>query len=267
LVLIRGSSALIRGVEVLSMRGAEVPKRNIRRQARVLHIMDETALNHGLPASARPSSPKSRSTWVGLFFSLFGMLLIRQAIRMIFPAGGVVAVTVREAIFLASAGALLLLVTQLEKLPLTSVGLGTSPWWKSVGWGLVISAICAGLALGLIHLTGYGKGPAADALGRLPLWLVTVVVFRAGIVEELFYRGFAIERLQALGLSRWASAIIPLAIFSVGHWTGGAANILIAAVLGGVLTVFYLWRRDLVANIFAHVLVDFVGNVVPRLFS
>jgi CAAX protease family protein len=230
--------------------------------------MDETAaLNRGLPASASPSPLKSRSTWVGLFFSLFGMLVIRQVIRLISPAAGVVAVTVREAIFLASAGALLLLVTRLEKLPLTSVGLGTSRWWKSVGWGLAISAICAGLALGLIHLTGFGKGPAAAALGRLPLWLVTVVVFRAGIVEELFYRGYAIERLRSLGLGRWASAIIPLAIFSVGHWTGGAANILVAAVLGGVLTVFYLWRRDLVANILAHVLVDFVGNVVPGLFS
>jgi len=230
--------------------------------------MNETAaLDHGLPASASPSSLKSWSTWVGLFFSLFGMLLIRQAIRLISPAAGVVAVTVREAIFLASACALLLLVTRLEKLPLTSVGLGTSRWWKSVGWGLVISAICAGLALGLIHLTGFGKGPTAAALGRLPLWLVTVIVFRAGIAEELFYRGYAIERLRSLGLGHWASAIIPLAIFSVGHWTGGAANILVAAVLGGVLTVFYLWRRDLVSNIFAHVLVDFVGNVVPRLFS
>jgi membrane protease YdiL (CAAX protease family) len=233
----------------------------------VLHIMDETAaLNRDLASSANPSSLKSRSTWVGLFFSLFGMLLIRQAIRLITPAGGVVAVTVREAIFLASAGALLL-VTRFEKLPLTSVGLGTSPWWKSVGWGLVISVICAGLALMFIHLTGFGKGPTAAALGRLPLWLVTVMVFRAGIMEELFYRGYAIERLQSWGLGRWAAAIIPLAIFSVGHWTGGAANILVAAVLGGVLTLFYLWRCDLVANILAHVLVDFVGNVVPRLFS
>lgn len=230
--------------------------------------MDETAaLSRGLPASASPSSPPSRFTWVGLFVSLFGMLLIRQAIRMVLPAGGVVSVSIREGLYLASALGLLLLVTQIEKLPLSSIGLGTSRWWKSLAWGLVTSAVCAALALLLIHLTGYGKGRTPEAFARLPLWLVTVVVFRAGIVEELFYRGYAIERLQSLGLKRWAAAIIPLAIFSVGHWTGGAANILIAAVLGGVLTLFYLWRRDLVANMFAHTLVDFVANVVPRFFA
>jgi membrane protease YdiL (CAAX protease family) len=40
----------------------------------------------------------------------------------------------------------------------------------------------------------------------------------------------------------------------------------IALVLGAALTFFYLWRRDLVANIFGHFLVDFISNVLPRLF-
>jgi len=230
--------------------------------------MDENpALNRDLPDRTNPSPQKSLGTWLGLLFSLFGMLLIRQAIRLIFPAGGVVAVSVRESIFLASACALLLLVTRIEKLPLTSVGLGTWRGWTSVGWGLVMSVICSGVALVFIRLTNLGKGPTAATLGELPIWLVTVIVFRAGIVEELFYRGYAIERLQSLGLGRWVAAIIPLVVFSVAHWTGGATNILAAAALGGVLTLFYVWRRDLVANIIAHTLVDFIGNVVPRLFS
>ncbi len=37
--------------------------------------------------------------------------------------------------------------------------------------------------------------------------------------------------------------------------------------LGGILTLFYLWRRDLVANIIGHFLVDFTANVVPRLLG
>ena len=101
---------------------------------------------------------------------------------------------------------------------------------------------------------------------KLPLWLITLIVIRAGVVEELFYRGYAIERLQALGLGRFASAAIPLVIFSVAHWTGGWANIVIALALGAILAGFYLWRRDLVANMIGHGLVDFVGNVLPRLF-
>jgi uncharacterized protein len=95
------------------------------------------------------------------------------------------------------------------------------------------------------------------------VWVLFIVVLRAGVVEELFYRGYAIERLQALGFGRIASWVVPLAIFGVGHWTGGAANILIALVLGGVLTAFYQWRRDLVSNMFGHFLVDFIANVLP----
>jgi len=87
------------------------------------------------------------------------------------------------------------------------------------------------------------------------------------VAEELFFRGYAIERLEALGLNRFWAAAIPLAVFSIGHWTGGWANVVIALVLGAVLAAFYLWRRDLVANIIGHFLVDFVGNVLPRMFS
>ena len=46
-----------------------------------------------------------------------------------------------------------------------------------------------------------------------------------------------------------------------------AAVVVIALVLGGILTAFYLWRQDLVANMFGHFLVDFVSNVLPAMFG
>jgi len=37
---------------------------------------------------------------------------------------------------------------------------------------------------------------------------------------------------------------------------------------GSILAVFYhQWRRDLLANMIGHFLVDFIGVVVPRFFS
>ena len=33
------------------------------------------------------------------------------------------------------------------------------------------------------------------------------------------------------------------------------------------MTLFYLWRRDLVANMIGHGLSDFLGLVLPRFFS
>jgi uncharacterized protein len=223
---------------------------------------DTIALHSG--ATTQPGRT-SMATWIGLLWALFGMLAIREVVRRAFPGGGVGSTELREGLMLASAAGLLLLVSRWEKLPLSSIGLGTTRWWKSFLWGLALTAVCFLAAGGLIYLTNYGHGKSAAAFDRLPLWLVTVIVLRAGFVEELFYRGFAIERLQSLGLGRWAAALIPLVIFSVGHWTGGASNILMAFVLGAIFTAFYLWRRDLVAAMFAHFMVDFLGNVMPRL--
>ncbi len=154
-----------------------------------------------------------------------------------------------------------------ERLSLRSIGLGTARWWKSILWGFIIAIVSAVVIGALAYLTGYGHGPGSAAFEKLPLWLITAIVFRAGVVEELFYRGYAIERLQMIGLGRFWSVAIPLVIFSLGHWSGGAANILIAFAAGLILTGFYLWRRDLAANMIGHGLVDFVANVLPKLFS
>lgn len=214
----------------------------------------------------RPTG-KNAATWVGLCFSSFSMLIIRQVFRTVTPEPGTSLALAREGCMFAAAGTLLWLVRRREGLPLRSIGIGTSPLWKSLAWGVVIAVACILPAAGLAVLTGYGHGAASQAFAKLPIWVVFIVVVRAGVVEELFYRGYAIERLQALGFGRIASWIVPLAIFGVGHWTGGAANILIALVLGGILTAFYQWRRDLVSNMFGHFLVDFVGNVLPALFG
>jgi membrane protease YdiL (CAAX protease family) len=207
----------------------------------------------------------SSATWIGLFLSLFGVVIIRQAFRFFTPDMPVAAVAWRETLIWAIAAALLVLIWRGERLPFRSIGLGTSPWWKSILWGFVTAVLCGVVAVVLAKLTGYGHGPSSKAFEKLPLGLITLIVLRAGIVEELFYRGYVIERLQALGLGRFLSAGIPLVIFALAHWTGGWANIVIALALGAILAGFYLWRRDLVANMIGHGLVDFVGNVLPRL--
>lgn len=217
------------------------------------------------PLTTRPRV--AAVTWLGLFLALFGMLLIRQGINFFWPTPTTTSVILREALMWVNAAALLIITRRGEHLPLRSVGLGTARWWKSILWGWVIAALCLVVALALAHLTGYGHGPGASAFEKLPLWLITLIVLRAGVVEELCYRGYAIERLQVFGLKPLVAAAIPLVIFGVGHWTGGAANILIALVLGAILAGFYLWRRDLAANMCGHFLVDFLANVLPRLLS
>ncbi|HXY10502.1 MAG TPA: type II CAAX endopeptidase family protein [Terriglobales bacterium] len=212
-------------------------------------------------------SSSKAMTWLGLGISLFSMILIREAFRAISAEPGPALVLAREACMFAAAGALVWIVRRGERASWQSIGIGTSPAWKSLAWGFVI-AIANVVPIALIaHWTGYGHSASAVAFAKLPLWVIFIVVVRAGVVEELFYRAYAIDRLQRLGCGRIAACAIPLCIFAVGHWTGGFANIVIALVAGGIVTVFYLWRRDLLANIFGHFLVDFVGNILPALFS
>jgi CAAX protease family protein len=228
--------------------------------------------NLGVPIALKPDQPSipakvSRATWVGLFISLFGMLVIRQVVAFFVPGVTFTSAVLKEALIWVSVVTLLVIIRHGEHLPMRSIGLGTARWWKSILWGLVI-AIVSAVAVGILaYLTGYGHGPGSAAFEKLPLWLITAIVLRAGVAEELFYRGYAIERLRLIGLGRFWSVAIPVVIFSLGHWTGGAANILIAFVAALILTGFYLWRRDLAANMIGHGLVDFVANVVPKLFS
>jgi membrane protease YdiL (CAAX protease family) len=209
-----------------------------------------------------PSEAPVRRSWtyLGLFVALFGILVIRAAVYAFYPPFSFPAAIWRESLNVVCAIALLLIMRFGERLSFRSVGFGRATLLKSLGWGVVLTLICMLLGAIVIALTHYTGGSSGAALAKLPVWLVTLIVVRAGVLEELFYRGYAIERLAALGT-------IPLVIFSVGHWTGGWANIVIALVLGAALTFFYLWRRDLVANMIGHFLVDFISNVLPRLFQ
>ena len=214
----------------------------------------------------RPIANK-RATWFGLGISLFSLVILRQVFHAVAPQTGTALVLAREACMFASAGVLIWIVRRREKLPLSSIGIGTSPVWKSLAWGVAIAVACVVPALLIAKVTGYGHGAAAQTFSKLPIWVVFIVVVRAGVVEELFYRGYPIERLKMLGFGRVASWAIPLVLFGAAHWSGGTVNIVMALVLGAILTAFYQWRQDLVSNMFGHFLVDFMANVLPAMFS
>jgi membrane protease YdiL (CAAX protease family) len=205
-------------------------------------------------------------TWLGLVISLFGFIALRLAFRGFGVSDSITANLWREFALWIMAALLILLVRFGERLPLSSIGLGAAPWRQSLRYGGILAGLCGVTAWFVISFTGYGHGPGSAEFNKIPIWFETLVVIRSGIVEELFFRGYAIERLEAIGCGRVLSATIPLALFAATHWTGGIENVILALVLGAVVTLFYLWRRDLAANMIGHGLSDFLGLVLPRFF-
>ena len=211
-------------------------------------------------------SQTSAATWVGLIIALFGILIVRIAVHHFYPEFSFTATLLNEALVWSCAIALLLVIQRGEHLSLRSIHIGTASIGSSIIWAMLL-AVLLGLVGGVVAaLTHFHGGRMGEAFAKLPLWLVIMVVIRAGVVEECFYRGYAIERLQQLGLNRFWAAIIPLLIFGFGHGTNGWANVILALALGAILTIFYLWRRDLVANMIGHFLIDFASVVLPRFF-
>jgi membrane protease YdiL (CAAX protease family) len=205
-------------------------------------------------------------TWVGLFISLFGFIALRLAFRAFGAPDSITANLWREFAVWILAAVLIALVRLRERLPLSSIGIRRAPFRQSLRFGCILTGICGVTAWIVISFTGYGHGPGSAVFNKEPIWFETLAVIRSGIVEELFFRGYAIERLESIGCGRFFSAAIPLIIFAATHWTGGLPNVIVAFVVGAVLTLFYLWRRDLVANMIGHGLSDFVGLVLPRFF-
>jgi CAAX protease family protein len=206
-------------------------------------------------------------TWVGLSISLLGFIAVRLTFRAFGVSNSITGDVWREFALWIMAALLILLIRCGERLPLSSIRLGTAPWRQSLRYGCILTGFCGVTAYIVIHFTGYGRGAGSAAFNQEPIWFAILgTAIRPGIVEELFFRGYAIERLESIGCGRVVSAALPLAIFAATHWTGGIPSVIIALVLGTVVTVFYLWRRDLVANMIGHGLSNFLGLVVPRFF-
>jgi hypothetical protein len=59
----------------------------------------------------------------------------------------------------------------------------------------------------------------------------------------------------------------PISLRRLSHYQQGIGGIAAVFVLGGILTMFYMKFRDLLANVTAHFFADFVLNVVLPLVS
>jgi len=244
------------------------------RDAQEPAIGGQRAIQEILGGSAVPASVQSAhpaATRAGLALALFGSPIFIAGYRLLSGENHSDWQMVgRELAVLLMAGLLLWIVRNKETLPFSSIGWRGDALGRSIarGLGLTVIVLAATIALYvLLQQAGIRLG-AEHGNGFHPsLVVTTLVMLRAGIVEELCYRGYAIERLWSLTGSKWLAWLPPLAIFAAAHYRQGLGGILAALVLGGIFTASYWKFRDLLANITAHFLGDFVLNVLLPLIS
>jgi uncharacterized protein len=129
-----------------------------------------------------------------------------------------------------------------------------------------VAMIVAGIVSSLFPAPESAKSAVAK-LVSLPLQTRILLVITAGICEEFLFRGFAITALTRFTGSRWLSGLLSLVVFTIAHagLFGWNSALLIPCVLGLILTLLFLLRRNLVIGMAVHTLIDAIGLIIVPL--
>ena len=208
------------------------------------------------------------ATLVGIAIGFLGPLLLASpASRVLGDPARVRTMLFYQLAMWAFLAAVLWIVLAVERRPLASIGL-RPPGVRSIASGLALAAVIMWVLtplnvwlLGKLGLAGFEEGIATA--GRMPPWLLAFAVLTAGVVEEVLYRGYPLERIAEWTGSAVLAGAITVIVFALVHWpTWGAGPVLTFVISGAFVTGYYVWQRDLTATIVAHVVTDAMGLIV-----
>jgi membrane protease YdiL (CAAX protease family) len=203
-----------------------------------------------------------------LVLAMFGVPGLVIGFRELGRPGGDMAAGFVELGMFALTGVAIWIARAKEGLSWAQLGLARPRAAQTAGLtllGLAGVAVVLAACLGLFQLLGWSYGEG-DGVER-PLWLLTLMIVRAGTVEELTYRSIAIDHVADLTGSRALGWLIPGLLFGVAHYSQGLPGIVIATTTGLALSALYLWKRNLWANFAIHFIVDFVPNILLPAFG
>lgn len=174
----------------------------------------------------------------------------------------------REIVWVGFAAIILFWVVKVERLPLASIGL-IKPTRSTIVWGiaaaiLLLVTMMLSFALIIPALGLKQNMEATAAIVQVPIWLLVLTPFVAGITEEILYRGYAIERLSFLTGKPWLAGLIAGVAFMLVHLDWGMTQLVIVGFGTLIFVILYVWKRDLPCVMIAHVLADLTGFALAR---
>jgi uncharacterized protein len=115
-----------------------------------------------------------------------------------------------------------------------------------------------------------GPNSAKTVHSLLPqTWLEVLiwigVSITAGICEEMAFRGYLQQQLQALGGGVVAAVLGQGLVFGLAHSYQGWKNVTVICMLGILFGALAAWRRNLRANIIVHAWADIWGGWLSAL--
>jgi uncharacterized protein len=217
--------------------------------------------------SAATQSPRRWATIIGVVFALGWPFVLA-----IFIPNGNLHDLRQDGIILAAEWIWVIVVYAIV------TGLERRLFFSTVGWrtpkrsdltivvffALVAAALC--FIIAKHQVSPSVRGTILAQVYGVPLAMRAALVFTAGICEETIYRGYALERLKLLTGNIWLGGFVATALFALAHLPryGFTTGLLGVFFIGAVLSLIYIWRRNLWPCVALHWLVDgFALLIVP----
>lgn len=91
------------------------------------------------------------------------------------------------------------------------------------------------------------------ALGAPPSWWTPVLVAVVAVLEELLFRGAALDAVSRRETSRERVFVVVTALYAAAQLGAASGLLLVAAIgLGALWTGLRLWRKNLLPGVLAH---------------
>jgi membrane protease YdiL (CAAX protease family) len=131
---------------------------------------------------------------------------------------------------------------------------------EAVGIALLLLAISVLTSL-LSRAAGLpGEAPFDfSSPGALAYLLSAISLLSVGYMEELFFRSYAITRLEQFGLSRTAAVLLSALLFSLGHLYQGGRGVAFALLAGIALGYLFGRMRRLHPLAVGHGIYNYLG--------
>ncbi len=206
-----------------------------------------------------------RTQWGQLFAALLAVLVMELVVKLM-PT--LLVASARELILrdvLLISWPVALLAWLLKFGPVSAATMGViRPRWRTLGWGLscflALALVSAAMILGMRSLGVSQNSDVLASMGARPIWMLMLIAMTAAISEELIFRGIVLNYLARASGREWVGALGSLTIFALAHLSGwGWSQVIFAAAPGAVLTLFFLWKRDLGICMIGHFLIDALG--------